>query len=297
MPTIGLGPSDMSATCIAAENQAISSQRRYLALMRAQIALPLVGVVIGAAAKFDSRLAALGVIASATAVMVAVLRAIQRSRRYDSMWYEARAAAEEVKSLAWRYAVRGAPFDRVDESTDDAEARFIAELSRIADNNDLLAPPDPSGEITDAMRALRSAPDDDTRREAYLEHRVKDQQHWYAMRARHNDAVAARWDLLFYAVIAVAVFAGAFLASNTDSSRALGPVVALAAGGSGAVVGWVAVRRYASLARSYRAVARQLSHIAALAYQKDTHEEWVAFVADVEQTIMREHAQWLAVRK
>jgi hypothetical protein len=147
------------------------------------------------------------------------------------------------------------------------------------------------------MRALRSAPDDRTRREAYLEHRVKDQQLWYAKRARHNDAVAARWDLLFYAVIAVAVFAGAFLAANRDSSRALGPVVALAAGGSGAVVGWVAVRRYSSLARSYRAVARQLSHVAALAYKKDTHAEWVGFVGDVEQTIMREHAQWLAVRK
>jgi hypothetical protein len=213
------------------------------------------------------------------------------------MWYEARAVAEQAKSLAWRYAVFGPPFDRRDETLEETNQRFVDALTPLSMQSDMLDPPELSGEISESMRSLRTDPDEAIRRRAFVHRRLEDQLSWYAARARRDDAIATRWDITLYAVIAVAVLAGAFLASHGSYSRWLGPVISLAAGASGAIGAWVAVRRFSNLATSYRGTARQLSLLAALAPDKDTPEEWSSFVAQIEDLINHEHAQWLSMRR
>jgi hypothetical protein len=294
---LGLGPTDLPAMCIAADAQADWAQRRYLLLMRAQIVIPLVGVAIGAAANLDESLAVLGVVAAVAAALLAALRAIQRSSEVERVWYESRATAEEVKSLAWRYAVRGSPFDRPDQGEEEADELLIDELGKIARDRRLLEPPDPFGEITPAMRALRNTERLSDRRDAYLNGRVDDQRAWYARRARHDAAIADRWDMVFFVLTGLAVVAGVLLAANPDLSDGLGPTVGLTAGSSGAVIAWVGVRRYSSLSRAYSVVATELSMLEAVARHKDTPEEWVAFVEAAEQAVGREHMQWRAARQ
>src|SRR5947208_2307713 len=146
------------------------------------------------------------------------------------------------------------------------------------------------------MRALRKTGQPSARRDAYLNGRGDDQRAWYAHCARHDAAVADRWDVGFFLLTGLAVVAGVLLAANPDLSDGLGPTVGLAAGSSGAVIGWVGSRRYSSLSRAYSVVATELSMLEAVARHKDTPEEWVAFVDAVERAIAREHMQWRAAR-
>jgi hypothetical protein len=287
---IGLAASDLPATWAATEAQARAAQRRYVLLMRGQILLPLVGVTVGALAA-----SVLGIVATAAGVLTATLRLLQRSSSVETVWYESRATAEAAKSLAWRYSVRGSPFDAPDQSDEAADELFATELGKIVSDRDLIAPPDASGEVTPGMRALRASPQD-VRREAYVRERVRDQLNWYSHRARRDASVADRWDTAFYVLTGIAIVAGVLLTADVDIS-ALGPAVSLAAGSSGAVIAWVGVRRFTSLSRSYSKVASQLSMRDVVAVHKDTPEEWIAFVDDVEQILSREHEQWRSTRR
>ena len=121
----------------AAEAQASSAHRRYMRLMLAQIVLPLVGVAIGGVASDDLPL--IGVVAAVATAVLAVLRLIQRSSEVEHAWYDARAAGEEIKSLAWRYSVFGSPFAD-DSHTVEADEQFVSDLAKVAARWDLLAP-------------------------------------------------------------------------------------------------------------------------------------------------------------
>jgi len=277
----------------AAEIQARSSHRRFLRLMRAQIALPLVGVAIGTLERDDLPL--LGVVAAVATAVLVLLRLVQRSSEVEHAWYDSRAAGEEIKSLAWRYAVLGAPFDG-DADTDAADERFLSELAKVAERWDQLAPPDGSDEITGAMRAVRAAPAGD-RRAVYVKQRVVDQIEWYGDRSRHDDALARRWDLAFYGLAGAAVVAGIAIGSTRHVNAALAAILGLAAAGAGAVIAWVGIRRYASLSHSYSSVAKQLSLSAARARSCDTDAEWVALVDEIERAIARENTHWWTARR
>lgn len=285
-----LTAADLPATWAAAEAQAEAMQRRFHLLVGGQVLLPLVGITVGALAN-----AWLGIVAAVAAVTAATLRLVQRSSSVETSWYEARATAETVKSLAWRYAVRAAPFADPDEQDESVDTRFAEELGEVVSERELLLPPAATGEITPAMRALRNA-DPQRRHESYLRNRVADQLEWYAARARRFGSLANVWDVLFYVLAAATIVAGVLLAAEVDVPR-LGTVVSFAAGASGAAIAWSGVRRYQSQGRAYARVASQLSLRSVTAVHEDTPEKWVAFVDGVEDILSREHEQWRSTRR
>lgn len=285
-----LTAADLPATWAAAEAQAEAAQRRFHVLVGGQILLPLVGITVGAIAD-----AWLGIVAAVAAVTGAALRLLQRSSSVETAWYEARATAETVKSLAWRYAVRAAPFADPAESEDEVDERFADELSDVVSDRELLAAPGASGEITPAMRALR-AESPEHQRESYLRNRIDDQLEWYAARSRRFASLANASDVAFYLLSAATIVAGVLLAADIDISR-LGTVVSLAAGASGAAIAWSGVRRYQSQGRAYARVASRLSLRSVTAVHQDTPEEWIAFVDAMEEILSREHEQWRSTRR
>jgi hypothetical protein len=251
--------------------------------------LPLAGVATGVIAAGNDAWSWLGYVGTVVAVLLGISRLAMRASEYDTSWYQARSTAEEIKSLAWRYAIAAAPFERgLDDR--DADAVFITRLREITrDFSDLEAPSD-RGEITPAMRALRAASTDD-RVEAFLEHRVREQQRWYGARSRRAARAADRWDIAFYVLVAAAVVAGVLLAADDAAAVA----VSVSAGAMGAVLAWVGVNRFAGLATAYARVATELSLLASVAPPGAT-EDWSRFVDGVEQAIAREHVEWRAAR-
>ncbi|WP_158853574.1 DUF4231 domain-containing protein [Saccharothrix deserti] len=227
----------------------------------------------------------LAMVAFVVALVVEILLWTQQPERE---WYAGRAVAESIKTLAWRYAVGGAPF-----SADVARPKALlqerlAEVIAQGEQRLPLESDDPSA--TPAMNSLRAAPFEE-RRTTYLRDRVQMQKAWYSEKAKLNRQRAARWRIaLIVGEVTAVVLAGGRVFAEWEIDLS-GMLAAAVAGGAA----WLGTRRHATLATSYSLAAREL----ALARTKllDADEEsWPAAVADAEEAISREHQMWLASR-
>ena len=83
--------------------------------------------------------------------------------RPERTWYEGRAVAESVKTLAWRYMVRGESFEDIDDP--EADRILQREITGILNGVDLeLGVVEATGpQVTEAMCAVRRST---TRRDA-----------------------------------------------------------------------------------------------------------------------------------
>jgi hypothetical protein len=288
MAATTLNSDDLPVTYRVTDGEAGRAESRFMTIVRGEILLPLVGVAAGVASVWVS---AVGVVSAVAVAFVAVLRVLHRSSHSDSRWYELRAAAESVKSTAWRYSVRAAPFDAPDQTDEDAERLFLHEIDEATAELSFPPPVEGGDEITDAMRALRAAPIDD-QRAAYLEGRLQDQLAWYGAAARRNEAYGLRFEVLHLVIVGVVVVAGALVVAGIE----IAPLLTIGAGTAGAAVAWSDVRRYRALSRAYAHTAHRLTLLRSRARVEDTPSEWITFVSDVERTIDAEHAQWRAAR-
>ena len=288
MATTGLEHADLPATFRVADAEAARAESRFLTLVRGEIALPLVGIAAGVAAIW---VPSLGVVTVVAVAFIVLLRVLHRSTHSDSTWYELRATAEAIKSVAWCYAVRAAPFDPQDQGEEAAERLFLDRLDAATAELAFPPPVEAGDEITPAMRQLHDAPTDEQRR-VYLESRLQDQLAWYSNAARRNATYAVRFEVLHLAISALVVVAGALVVAGVE----IAPLLTIGAGTAGAAVAWADVRRYRTLARSYAQTARHLTLLRSRARVEDTRDEWIAFVGDVEQTVGAEHSQWRATR-
>jgi hypothetical protein len=209
-------------------------------------------------------------------------------------WYEGRAAAESVKTLAWQYAVGGGQH-RVD-APGDADALFLDRLVEIMDQMNTVeaGAPGSSEQITAAMRALRARPLAQ-RREAYLEQRVDDQIGWYTAKAQHNRRQVRRWSAIAIVAQVIGLAAAGLKAFDVVEIDVLGIVAAVAA----SATAWMQTKDHQNLAESYRVTAKDLGIIRTRAGAPPppaTEQEWAEFVEEAERAISREHTLWLARR-
>jgi len=130
--------------------------------------------------------------------------------RPERTWYEGRAAAESVKTLSWRYAVGGEPFNIGARPEREIESLFLNQLDAVISvlKGLNVSPPSTAGpQITDPMRRVRSESLDDRKR-SYEMGRVAEQQEWYRQHAGKNDRIAFRWTLAVLVVEIIGVVAG-----------------------------------------------------------------------------------------
>lgn len=85
-----------------------------------------------------------------------VIGAVEERSNPERAWYEQRAVAESVKSLAWKCAVGGGEFEIGDGTADEVDARFVHALAALRSH--LSAQPPQLAvpvTITDEMRRIR----------------------------------------------------------------------------------------------------------------------------------------------
>ena len=206
MNTTGLELADLPATFRVADAEATRAEGRFLGLVRGEIALPLVGVAAGVTAIW---VPAVGVVTVIAVAFIVLLRLLHRNTHSDATWYELRATAETIKSVAWCYAVRAAPFDPPDQSEEAAERLFLERLDAATVRAVASRRPVEAGdEVTPAMRHLHDAPAAE-QRAVYLEGRLQDQLAWYSRAARRNATYATRFEVLHLVLSGLVVVAGA----------------------------------------------------------------------------------------
>lgn len=274
----------------AADEASKVGQRRTLLLARGRI----IGLVLAASTSLfltpfpDVR--AVPVIAAVGFAVVLASEVIAWVIQPERDWYSGRALAESTKTLAWRFAVAGAPFSRDMSEISAAEllASRVDEISQEA--RDRVVVKSRGAVTTPGMQKLRRLSFLE-RKQAYLVGRIDDQHEWYFGKAISCRKKATSWRVaLITGQIAAITLAVAQLAVKLPLNFAgLGSTLIGCAGA------WVAVKQYSSLASAYSVTATELA-LVRLKVEGSDEESWAQIVDDSEEAISREHTLWLASR-
>jgi SMODS and SLOG-associating 2TM effector domain 3/SMODS and SLOG-associating 2TM effector domain 1 len=268
------------------------AQRRFLWTVRVQLVLLVVGAVGGAitldVGEGDTPLGA--VVALAGFSIAAIFRLYALATGPERLWYEGRAGAESVKTLAWRYAVGGSPFPL--DAGAHADELFLQRLAEVLSGLERLETQRAEGaQITPEMRSLRASSLAE-RKQAYERGRIDDQQAWYGSNAEKNRRLALLWGLAVLAAqVAGIVLAGANVAGWLGVN-----LLGVAAAAAAAAAAWLQSRQHESLTTAYSVAAHELASIRSLIGEKDDEASWASFVEDSEEAISREHMMWRASR-
>lgn len=265
-------------------------QRKYLALNRIRLSGAIIGALGGAVTLSTGTLDVSALIGLAGFLVALITELILAYLQPERDWYAGRALAESMKTMAWRYAVRGEPFTT---GLTEAELHRLlrSRVQQLTEKGaDRIAIETDSALVTASMEALRAS-DFEHRKEVYLGQRTGSQRHWYAAKARYNRRRAEFWRIVLVSAEIVAVSLATLRLTGplpVDLTGVLGSIISASAA-------WLVLKQHAQLASAYSTTSREL------AIQEDfldgTDEgEWGRAVSDSEEAISREHTMWLASR-
>lgn len=211
--------------------------------------------------------------------------------RPDKYWYAARAIAESIKTMTWRYVSVAEPFDK-DEHL--ARAEFRNKLKALVEQNRDVAAKliehlqdAPISTEMDRMRAASLA----ERRQRYLDKRITDQLGWYAKKARFNaNASKIFFALLISANVIAVVLALMRIKFHAEPIWPTDVFIAIAA----CLLTWMQAKRFSELSTSYALAAHEINFIRGKAGEANSPKDFSLFVADAENAFSREHTQWVA---
>ncbi|GAA1220403.1 DUF4231 domain-containing protein [Kitasatospora nipponensis] len=220
-----------------------------------------------------------------------------RQSNPQAQWYEARAAAESVKTLAWKYTVRARPFGGPADSP-EADEEYRAQVSDVLQTFEDagVLQPGSAPEITEGMRELRAA-DLTARRMVYLRVRVEGQRTWYRAKSEAFESQSVSWGLGAMVLMIIGGAAAIAQAAGILSVSVFGACSAAAA----AVIAWTQLKQLRPLAAAYQLAAKELDVVWGKLTVIDTGEpqaeaNWTRLAGDAEDAVAREHTSWRARR-
>lgn len=273
-------------TADAASNR---QQRIYLNLVRGEYALLLAAAGMTLVDSNDPLFLCAYACTFIASLAVLAWRAYARP---EQGWYKARALAESIKTLSWRYAMCAEPFD--DSHQAEANKDFRDTLAALLRSNrqigEHLAGLDAAGpQITETMTAMRGSALRD-RKARYLAGRVKDQQDWYSRKAKANKDAARNWQLLGAACYVAGVVMVVLHVWFVDATLPVEPVIVLAS----AVLGWMQIKKFNELASAYALTAHEIGLAETVIADSTTEQDFSKAINEVELVFSREHTQWIA---
>ncbi|MBD8637680.1 DUF4231 domain-containing protein [Stenotrophomonas sp. CFBP 13725] len=272
----------------SADDLAACEQGRFFNLLKANLALLLLGAALSIGSMDHWAVALLQAIALLMALVISVAL---YSTRADRIWYAARALAESIKTLTWRFVSRAEPFDDADDAAEKIlQARLRATLNQNRELAGRFLMNLDGRQITDQMRKRRGD-QLEVRMETYRIHRISDQRAWYAEKAREN----ARRSKRFFMVVVLAnglAVVSALLKIKYPLFH-YWPTELLVTLASG-VLAYTQSKRFSELAASYALTAHEIGMVEEQLVKVSGEHEFSLFVGDAENAFSREHTQWEA---
>ncbi|HZM78945.1 MAG TPA: DUF4231 domain-containing protein [Candidatus Limnocylindrales bacterium] len=289
MRTPALSRSELPVAYRSASDYSARAQRSATRWLAAQLSLLGAGALIGG---IDVELANgfhIGALAAATSLTLAMVPTLFLiARNPQRAWYRGRAAAESLKTLAWKYAIRAIPF----AEDIDADGRFEDDAQTLRQElPEIPAAADGTG-ITDAMRRLRGA-ELAVRRRVYLAERIDAESDWYTRKAEFNGRAARWWSIAAIAATLLGLGGGFLKAFGAVEYDGLGAASALAA----AATAWMQLKQFRPLAAAYSLTANELHVVRDKLSAVDEETLWAVTAASAEEAISREHTMWIARRE
>ncbi|MEW2634055.1 DUF4231 domain-containing protein [Streptomyces sp. NPDC048389] len=281
------------AVAVARQREAVAGTRYRLLLLVAGAALAALptSLRLGDSFQIPAFLSALAY----AGVLVLGYRATRH--RAKSHWQLNRSAAEFIKSLCWRYAVHGAPFDsRLQEAA--ADDLFTARLEEGLRELAKVGWEDPRTEdgdtatgdlITTPMRRLRAKPFS-VRKETYVRDRLIEQRNWYHRRTEVSRRATALWSASIALLTLFALFFATLRTfSVADSFQVQGVLSAAAA----ACLAWSEIRRHQPLIAAHSLVEEDLAAMHTAMETTVTDAQWPSAVYETERIVSPQHTDWL----
>gem|GEM_PF-3054894 len=273
---------------------AIKSQRR------SKISVILIGCLavvyeilgIAAGAVEDSALFWLPLVLTVvvSGVLVRELFASSR-RRLEVPWYDARAAAESIKTVYFRYLVRAEPFfddlprAGAEQKLQNRIVEVMRGLGKVAES-DVLAK---DVSVLDWAWSTRSL-SLQQRMEFYASNRIMNQLGWYSSKSALLKRKARQWTVVSVIAAFISLVVASF-AIYVEGLRGFGsPFLQI----SVVTFGYVAIRNYRRDGRAYAVTKLEIED----AYKKlefvSDDLAWSHFVDEIEEAFSREHVTWRA---
>jgi SMODS and SLOG-associating 2TM effector domain 3/SMODS and SLOG-associating 2TM effector domain 1 len=286
---------DLPAAFQSTDRASLHAQHRAVRLTGLQLLL-LIASAVGGAVDLRLRRPPLdvgGLVAITGFVAALVVGYVLASSRLDRTWYRGRAGAESVKTLAWRYAAGGEPFQKGLLTDKQASRLFLSRLVELVDQLKELDWPETLGieQVTERMRDIRRL-DLEERKRSYRAGRLDDQIHWYRRKAAENARRSRRWGRVAGLITLAGVLAGVARVMTLIELDLLGVLAAVAA----SATAWAQLKQFDVLASAYGLTAQQLAIVRSELLDVHTEEEWVSFVSQAEDGMSKEHTLWLTRR-
>jgi hypothetical protein len=282
--------SEYPALFVSADGASNTAQRRFLTITKVEYSLLVVAAVLTMNLSTEPAY----LIANAMVFGILVLFLLFRSvKALDQNWYSARAIAESVKTLTWRYMMKSAPFGGSDH---DADKEFQTLLRSILSANTRAAEVLSLGqqthgeEVTTFMRRIRSLPLEE-RAKFYSFNRVDEQHKWYLRKTDDNTKAFKGFIGLLIGIYSVAgISTLAKIVYPTFAYYPTEPLIALA----GTILGWIQIKKFNELGAAYALTAREISLIKIGQSYTTSEAKFSEYVTDAEMAFSREHTQWIA---
>lgn len=213
--------------------------------------------------------------------------------KYERKWYDGRAIAESIKTLAWRFMMNSEPYKSEAKPNDRFRDDLYAVLKDRKSFAELLGGDTSTHQqLTDTMEKIRKS-DLSTRKQVYLVNRIQNQKKWYNQKSKINRNHGATFFWILMGVQVVAILASILLQKTPDFIfNPTGVLTTVAAG----LLAWMQLKQYRTLAESYGLTTHELGIIESKVQDIRSNEEFSDFVLEAETAISREHTVWLARR-
>jgi hypothetical protein len=277
----------------AADAVSRTGQERHVWQARLELAFLTAAAIVGAAISVIPTVGGQvgAVVVAVLLIGAALVRSVSRSTRPENRWFEGRAVAESVKTLAWKYMTHVAPYDGDNPQADDELTQSMQDVlgERLILEPTALA--ELGGEqITDAMRRVRALGFEE-RRSVYIEARVRDQLNWYSRRSGDHKRNADRWFVTGVVFEGLAIAAALTLIFNPHLINLIGVFSTVTA----ASTTLARLRGDSEVAQRYALAAEELAMIQ-LRIRSATEATFPDRVIEAEAAISREHKMWAAKR-
>ncbi|WP_405911954.1 DUF4231 domain-containing protein [Streptomyces sp. NBC_00963] len=276
-----------------ADAHAIARQGEAVGSTRAQLVLLVVGAATASLpwrAELGGGFQAIGVLSTLAYAGVLLLTFSTSRRKAKAQWQLNRSAADFIKSMCWRYAVHGAPFDAgpadVDELFIGRVGEQLEELRTVGWDQETPGP----DLITPQMRSLR-AKSFEVRKETYVRDRLIEQRNWYRRKQEVSRGATLLWSSAFALLTLVALAFGVLRALSISENTEVAAVVSAAAASG---VAWSEFRRHQPLIAAHALVEEKLKALHLEMESPLTEKQWSAAVYETERVVSPQYTDWLA---
>lgn len=290
----GLDDGDLPATYQHAARTRESNERRLERYTAAQLLLFCLAAACGAftleVTYRDVSADVAGLVALVAFFLALILELMLAQGKFDEWRERTDSAAEAVESLAWRYAVGGAPFGLV-ATRDDPDEALIAAISVVTRGlRDVeLTPSGGSRQMTPAMTALRK--DTFDHRRAAYKTRLERKRAELEERADESRRRRAWWERVATTTLVLGLVGAMLKVLTLTALDVLGVAAAIAA----AATAWLQTKRYRNRALDAGSKAAELTDAIESGDLIESEWLWSEYVQATEETsVLARHVRPVA---